>query len=268
MNTVRDIEPTRLVPAVQSACRILDLLAHGDGEAPSLSEIARDLELSKSSVHGLLTTLNAYGYVQRGADSRRYRLGAALVPLGRAAAGNLRAAALIGDRLAALAGEHRLTFAVAQVTEYGDAQVIDRAYPRSDIHVGVALGSRYGPFEGAIGKCLIAAMDEAEAKRLVHGADIPRHTGLTLAEPDALLADIDRVRALGWASSMGELKENHAVAAPLHGAGGDVELVLFAVGFPRQLDADAIAAIGAVLRETAAAIRAELGATVHERGRA
>jgi DNA-binding IclR family transcriptional regulator len=256
------------VPAVQSACRILGLLARGDGDAPTLSEIARDLELSKSSVHGLLATLNAYGYVQRGGDSRRYRLGPALVPLGRAAAGHLQAAALVGERLAALAGEHGLTFAVAQVTEYGDAQVIDRAYPRSDIHVGVGLGSRYGPFDGAIGKCLIAAMGEAEARRLVHAAEIPRHTGLTLAEPEALLADVDRVRALGWASSIGELKENHAVAAPLHGAGGDVELILFAVGFPRQLDADTIAAIGGLLRETAGAIRAELGATVHERGRA
>jgi DNA-binding IclR family transcriptional regulator len=273
MNRVLDIEQNHerrrgLVPAVQSACRILDLLARGDRDGRTLSEVARELELSKSSVHGLLATLTAYGYVQRSPDSRRYRLGAALVPLGRAAAGQLQAAALVSERLAALAGEHRLTFAVAQVTEYGDAQVIDRAYPLSDIHVGVTLGSRYGPFDGAIGKCLLAAMSEEAAERLVGDADIPRHTGRTIAEAGALLADVQGVRARGWAASIGELKANHAVAAPLHGPGGELELVLFAVGFPGQLEDDAIAAVGGVLRETARAIRVELGATVNEEGRA
>lgn len=273
LNDVRDVEQPDgrrrgLVPAVQSACRILDALGRGDHDGLTLSDVARTLDLSKSSVHGLLATLNAYGYVQRSPDSRRYRLGAALVPLGRAAAGQLRAAALVGERLAALAGEHGLTFAVAQVTEYGDAQTIDRAYPLTDIHVGVALGSRYGVFDGAIGKCLLADMRPADAERLVRGSDIPRHTDRTLVEAEGLLADIERVRARGWAASQGELKPNHAVAAPLHGAGGELELILFAVGFPAQLDERSIAAIGAVLRETAGAIRAGLGATDREQGRA
>lgn len=268
-NTVQSAEqqPRGMVPAVHSACRIVDALARTDREGATLSELGRRLGLSKSSLHGLLATLHAHGYVQRDPGSRRYRLGAALVTLGRAAAGQLRAAALVGQRLPALAGEHHLTFAVAQVTEYGDAQVIDRAYPVSAVHVGLALGSRYGVFDGAIGKCLLAAMSRSEAERLVRGVQIPRHTERTIADPEALLEEIARVREQGWGASEGELKENHAVAAPLFDAAGAAELIVFAVGFPGQLDAATIPAIGAVLRKTADAVREQLGASGGEHAR-
>jgi IclR family transcriptional regulator, acetate operon repressor len=257
---VEQPRPSSPVPSVAAACRILDALAAPGRDGATLSELARELELSKSSAHGLLRTLQAWGMVQRESESRRFRLGATLVALGQAAAGQLRAAPLVGERLAPLAGEHELTFAVAQVTGSGDAQIIDRAYPPSDVHVGVALGSRYGPFDGAIGKCLLAAMDPSAAAELVRSADIPRHTGRTLVKPDALLADIDRVRRQGWAVSAGELKDNHAVAAPMFDVHGDVELIVFAVGFPGQLPSRAMPRIGEILRETAHAVATALGA--------
>jgi len=224
----------------------------------TLSELVRDLGISKSSAHGMLRTLQAWGYVQRESESRRFRLGAALVSMGQAAASQLRPAALIGERLPVLAGEHQLTFGLAQVTE-GGAQVVDRAYPNTDVHVGITLGSHYGPFDGAIGKCLLAAMDPAVLEELVRGAEIPRHTEQTIVDPDALLAEVALVRERGWAASAGELKENQAVAAPLFGIDGELELVVFALGFPAQLPGDAIPAVGWLLRETVGAVQEDLG---------
>jgi IclR family acetate operon transcriptional repressor len=248
-----------LVPSVNAACRLLAALADSERAGETLSELARELDLSKSSAHNILKTLQAWGYVQRETDSRRFRLGAALVELGRAASSQLHATSLVRERLPVLAGEHGLTFAVAQVTGYGDAQVIDRSYPESNVHVGLTIGGRYGHFDGAIGKCLLAALDPDAAAEAVRSATIPRHTDRTIVDPDELLADIDAVRRRGWAASAGELKENRAVAAPLHNADGAAELILFAVGFPGQLDDSEIPSVGAVLRETARAIEIALG---------
>ncbi len=254
-----------LVPAVDSACRILNALVQAPPPGLTLTELAHDVGISKSTAHGLLATLRANGFVQREAGSRGYQLGGALVTLGAIAARQMRAAALLGERLPMLAGEHGLTFALAQVTGYGDAQVTNSAYPPSDVHVGLTLGSRYGVFDGAIGKCLLAALDPAEADQMIRASVIPHHTDLTIVEPEALVEEIEAVRARGWGASEGELKENHAVAATLCGSSGRAELILFALGFPGQLGSERIAAIGAVLREAITATLDTLGLGAHGR---
>ena len=142
---------------------------------------------------------------------------------------------------------------------FRSAQVVDRAYPNAGVHVGIALGSGYGPFDGAIGKCLLAALDPAAAAELVRATEIPRHTERTIVEPAALLTEVALVRERGWAASAGELKDNQAVAAPCFGASGELELVVFAIGFPAQLPDEAIPTVGALLRETVGAVQEDLG---------
>src|SRR5690606_26285870 len=84
--------PARLDPAggavsgVQSVDRALDVLEAlaGHGGAASLSEIAATTGLPYGTIHRLLRTLLARGYVRQESD-RRYALGGALVRLGGAA---------------------------------------------------------------------------------------------------------------------------------------------------------------------------------------
>src|SRR5215831_20698953 len=74
-----------MVPAVERSFRILDLLS--SSSAPlGTSEVARRLRLAKSTVHGLLRSLEAVGAVEQ--VHRRYRLGPAVDRL--AATGDLR----------------------------------------------------------------------------------------------------------------------------------------------------------------------------------
>jgi IclR family acetate operon transcriptional repressor len=247
------------VPAVTVACRILDALARPGIEGVTLTELARELELPKSTVHGQLATLQANGLVHRDDASRRVRLGAALISLGLAAGRQLRTTAIVSERLPALAGQEQVTFAVAQVTEPRLAIVVDRAYPAADVHIGLTLGSRYGVFDGAIGKCLLAGMAPEQAEQVVGAAEIPSHTERTIVDGSELLAEVARVRAQGWASSARELKENHALAAPLWNSGGELELVIVAVGFPSQLPEDRFPGVGDLLADTARSVEALVG---------
>jgi DNA-binding IclR family transcriptional regulator len=70
----------------------------------------------------------------------------------------------------------------------------------------------------------------------------------------AFLEDIETARRGGWASSAGEFKENHAVAAPLFGHTGELELIVFGVGFPAQLPRERFATLGGALAELARAV--------------
>jgi DNA-binding IclR family transcriptional regulator len=249
-----------LVPAVGSAIRILSELAEGDGDGVSQADLVRHTGISKSTMHNLLATLEHVGYVSRDSRSRRYHLGGALIPLGAAAAREVRALSFAVERLPALALEHELSMYVAQVAPEGDAQIIERAYPPQPVHVGMRIGTRFGYFDGAIGKCLLAALHPREAARTVRQHHIPAHTNRTLTDPHSLLEEVAVVRSQGWGASIEEYNSNIAVAAPLRGAEGQTEGVLVAVGFPSDLPAADAPRVGAALRDEAEAISAHAGA--------
>ena len=171
------------VPAVISAAKILrELRLRGD-ESASQADLVRATGLSKSSMHNLLSTLESERFVVRDGRDRRYRLGPALIALGATASGQMRLIELASERLAPLAAECELTFAIAQVIGNYEAVIIDRFYPPRGIHVGVRLGSDYGLYEGALGKCLLAGLPREEVETIVTNRSIPAYTEQTLDGP-------------------------------------------------------------------------------------
>src|ERR671934_187774 len=84
--------PTRISPgqgagkrstiqSVDRAARILEALASGPRRL-GVSELADRLGLTRPTVHGLLQTLQAHGFVEQDRDSDKYQLGAGLLQLG------------------------------------------------------------------------------------------------------------------------------------------------------------------------------------------
>src|ERR671934_64028 len=84
--------PTRISPgqgagkrstiqSVDRAARILKALASGPRRL-GVSELADRLGLTRPTVHGLLQTLQAHGFVEQDRDSDKYQLGAGLLQLG------------------------------------------------------------------------------------------------------------------------------------------------------------------------------------------
>jgi len=247
------------VPAVAGAIKVLKVLG-GPGDIGSTqADLAEATGMSKSTLHNLLWTLEAHEYVRRDPDSRRYRLGPALIPLGTAASRQVKLVRSALDLIAPMAEEHHLSFAVAQRTGEDEAQIIERFYPARDVHVGITVGSSYGPLDGALGKVMLAAMGQSRAARTIKGRKLPAHTEATITSPETMLEEVEEVRARGWATSQGELSENNAVAAGVRGQSGELELVLLVLGFPNQLDGDRIVEIGSLLRSTADAIMSEAG---------
>lgn len=247
------------VPAVVGAIKVLRELS-GSGEAGATqADLAAATRMSKSTLHNLLNTLEANEYVRRDNDTRRYRLGPALIPLGNAATRQVKLVRSTIDRIAPMAEANHLSFAVAQRTGEDEVQIIDRFYPARDVHVGITVGSTYGPLDGALGKVLLAAMDPERAARLIKARKLPAHTDATITSPADLIADIDEVRGRGWAASRGELNENNAVAAGIWTQSGELGLMLLVLGFANQLDNGRVEQIGELLRVTADTIMAEAG---------
>lgn len=245
------------VPAVVGAVRALDALAALDGEGATLSEIARAIERSKSTVFNLMATLEVEGLVVRDPATRRYHLGARLVPLGAAAAREGRPLASAAARAREIAAEEGVAVAVAQVVDGNTAQIVESATPAHGLHVGITIGDRYGVFDGAIGKSLLAGMPAADCDRLVRTAR--SRARANLIDPDGLLADVARVRERGWAASVGELDESTAVSASVRGPGGEPVLIIAALGFASQLPEERVAPMGERLVKATESVSLETG---------
>jgi DNA-binding IclR family transcriptional regulator len=246
------------------AVEVLDALAREGANGATLAELARSTGRAKSTLHNMLMTLEAEGFVGREPGGRRFRLGGRLVELRAAAARQTSAVGLVSSRLAMLAAEHELSFALAQRMGETECQVIEGVFPPRGIHVGITIGDRYGPFDGAFGKCLLAALPPQRLSRVLRRARIPAHTDRAITDADEMLAEIEAVRRRGWAASRQELNENNAVAATVFGADGAPVLLVAALGFASQLDEGAIPVVGSALRELTRAATRESGGRVPE----
>lgn len=249
------------VPAIVSAAKILRAL-HACGDRGAVqAELVRATGLSKSSMHNLLVTLEEEGFVMRDSRTREYRLGPALVTLGAAAAGQAGLIDLASERLAPLSAERSLSFAIAQPIDERQAVVVERFYPPEGVHVGIRLGSSFGLYDGALGKCLLAALPDDELEAALREKPIPAHTERTVTDPRKLREEVEQVRERGYAVSQQELNENNAVVAPVIGRGGRPGLFLLALGFNEQLGGERLREIGELLVGVAREISAAAGLT-------
>ncbi|MGD9694296.1 MAG: IclR family transcriptional regulator [Thermoleophilia bacterium] len=253
-------EPYR-VPAVVSAIRALEVLEGLNGTGASLSEIARRIDRSKSTVFNLLTTLESEGFLYRDPVSLWFHLGPRLIPLGAAAAREARPLAAAVAAARNLSAETGMSVAIVQALAEGTAQAVERATPPRGVHVGITVGDRYGIFDGAVGKALLAGMRAGDAEEAIRNGTPYRHTERTITDVDDLIEEITVVRRRGWASSVAELNENHAVSAPVFGPSGETLLILVVMAFPSQLPESQIPALGERLRRVADAVTVECGGT-------
>ncbi|MCW2878850.1 MAG: IclR family transcriptional regulator [Sphaerisporangium sp.] len=197
------------VQSVDRALDVLEALADQGGEA-GLSEIAARTGLPYGTIHRLLRSLLARGYVRQESD-RRYALGSALVRLGGAAERMVGVwAQSYLEKMVALSGE-TANLAVLE----GDfvVYVAQSASPRR-LRMFAEVGRRVLPHSTAVGKVLLA--DRADATAILTRTGLPRRTEHTITSIEAMLAELEKVRDQGYAMDFGEEELGvHCLAVPV-----------------------------------------------------
>ncbi|WP_051579678.1 IclR family transcriptional regulator [Pseudonocardia acaciae] len=166
------------------------------------AELARALELNRTVVHRLLSTLLRRGFVSRHAD--RYSPGAILVRMAERVQPGLRVAATpVMKDLARDIGET----VVLHVAEGEDAVVLHQVVATDNVvRVEHQIGSRHSLRLGASGRALLAFLDAPVATRVTEKADAP----------EALRRQLESVRELGYSLSHDELQDGvYGLAVPV-----------------------------------------------------
>jgi DNA-binding IclR family transcriptional regulator len=289
---------SRRSPPTQRVVALLDHIAAHPGERFGLSQLSRELEISKPTCLGIVTTLTEAGWLDCDLQTRSYGVGAALVAAGRLARGVVPGADAAERHLAELARRFASPCTASAVVGH---EIVVLSSVRGDGRTeGAMAGSRY-PFAPPVGlmyllwdddaaferwlrirPTLPVVLDHAHLRKVVAECRTRGYLVEGLTEVGArlhtLMAGVaaydlpDEVRGLvgEMVSTLGERvylgaelaargkHPTHLLAAPTYGRDGRQEMVL-TLYVGASISGAEIARRGRALMATAAAVTADVG---------
>lgn len=196
------------VQSVYRALQLLGVLADLGGRA-SLSDLAARTDLPLATIHRLMSTMRDEGYIRQEA-SRHYALGIQLVRLGESAE------RLVGDwvmpTLRMLVEETGETANMAMLDGYQAVYMAGVPSPHM-MRMFTEVGRRVGVHSTAVGKALVACLDDNTIMKMLHHGGMRPDTQYTITDPDEFLAHIREVRAQGFATDEQEAEPGVRCAA-------------------------------------------------------
>ncbi|MET9620616.1 IclR family transcriptional regulator [Streptomyces sp. NPDC006464] len=190
-------KPAAASGGVQSLERAFDLLermADAGGEV-GLSELSASSGLPLPTIHRLMRTLVACGYVRQ-QSNRRYALGPRLIRLGESASRLLGTWAR--PYLARLVEETGETANMALLD--GDEIVYVAQVPsKHSMRMFTEVGRRVLPHSTGVGKALLAYTPADEVRALLARTGMPAATEKTITTPEGFLDALAAVRDAGYA---------------------------------------------------------------------
>jgi len=198
--------------AVIRAVRLLKAVARSENGA-TLTELSTFLSLSPPTTHRILAALESEGLLTQDAGSKLYTLGASALTIGAHALHKSDLRALARPMLHRLAKEGGET-ASLEIPVEGEMLILDEVAGSQIIGARIEVGTRWPLYATSTGKALLASLSEEELE-LKLSKPRQRFTAATLVNTDALRADLENARSLGYASAEGELEAGYAAVGAI-----------------------------------------------------
>ncbi|MFD4413456.1 IclR family transcriptional regulator [Streptomyces sp. NPDC058246] len=224
-----------------------------------VGELARVLEMPKSSVQRALQTLNEAGWIRpaRG-EITRWVVTTKALDVGRHASGDL---GLRDAAVPVMEDLRRRTEETIHLTvpEGNKMVLIERLETAKPVRTSMALGHALPLHASANGKAVLANSSAEVIERLL-AEGLPRYTDTTVTDPARLLAELDNARAQGYATNHGEWRSDvGSVAAAVMG-GIEEPVASLSVNVPMsRLTDESQSFFGALVSEAAKTLSARLG---------
>ena len=251
-------ESAATIPGTRAVERVLSLLRAFPENGPkrSLTELAAEAGLNKSTAHRMLAVLEREGFVVRSPESGAFQLGPEMIVLGSRAlrAFDVREAARPElEALAEITGEDVTLESLvgAQVL------ILDEARGRSLLGLDSSIGTRWPAHATATGKVLNAF---SAAPMTEPPGGLQPITDHTITSWSQWTAALSRVREQGYATNIEELEYGYvSVAAPVYDREGRTTVSLSIGGSVHRVTGDRIPALAASVRQAAARLSNRLG---------
>lgn len=201
-----------------------------------VSELSRELGISKSSVHRILATLTDEGMLEQDPETGRYRLGLAMYDLAAAVPSqrDLHEAVLLPmTELRNRTGE------TVQVGVLDGIHVvyIERLDSPNTLRLFTDIGRRNELHCTGTGKALLAYLPSDRRARILAGLSMTKRTAFTITSTRRFEQELDKIRIQGFAENRHESEVGVvSVAAPIRDTAGMTIAAISVAGPAERMD--------------------------------
>ena len=229
-----------------------------------VSELGREVGLSRSTTHRYVATLATLGYLQQDVATRKYRLGPRVLDLGFSAIHSMELREISAPHLQQLSDETGFTVNMG-VLDGTDVVYVERCRSlrvgQRAIDLNLHVGSRLPAYCTSMGKILLAYLPAHTRDALLDQMELRQRGPNTLTARRALVAELERVRRDGLAINNEELAYGlRSIAAPVLSQSGETAAAINLAVHSSMVSMDELVErLSGPLRRTAAEISARIG---------
>lgn len=188
--------PPGSIKSADRALSIIDLVARR--RVLRFADIVEDLELPRSSAHGLVGTLLSHGWLEHDPATHTYRLGLRAWFIGQQYDGHQDIARIAKPYMDALRDEFQETVQLARLDGVENVYIAISESERP-MRLASSVGMRLHSHATGIGKALLAQLDPSDAEDRLSRVALPSFTPSTVTDVPALLSHLENVRREGYA---------------------------------------------------------------------
>jgi len=189
-------------PVIKKTFEVMSLIV--DSNKPlGVTEVARSLSLSKSTVFGILKALQDMGFIVKSKATKRYTIGQELFKLSKKV--------LQGGELTSIARPflEKLMETVDEtiflcVREDSVVKVLDTIETRKKLKISSPVGTRLPITASVFCKAFLAPMENDEIRDFLKVKGLPKYTANSITDIDRFIDEIEITREQGYSLDLEE----------------------------------------------------------------
>lgn len=225
------------IKSIVKAARVINMLADA-GEPLSLAQMAANMAISKSTLHGIISTLVDMKFVVQEQHSMRYWLGTRLFEIGNAISSQWNVRKIAYPFIQQIVAEVGETVHMAILDDY-EVLYINKQESTSSIRIVTDIGVKLPAHSTGLGKALLSGKSNFELQYMVKNKGLPKHTEFTITDFESLCKEMELIRSRGYATDEQEFVEGlRCVAVPVFDHSGEIIAALSVSGPVSRMNDD------------------------------
>ena len=246
------------VQSINRSLQILEAIANHN-RGLTIAELVEELKLNKSTIHRILQTFVAWGYIVKDEKTKRYRLGMKVIDLSYQYLGGLE---LKTEALPFMEILQQQTGQFAHLALLvGDEVVyLEKLGPHTHPRMYSQIGKKADIHCSGLGKIIFANLNRASQESMLKKMDFHYVTDRTICTVEEFLREIERSKLRGYAIDDEENEPGmRCVAAPIFDYTGKVTAAVSTSGYINSFTPQLIEKYAEYTKACAAGISAQMG---------
>lgn len=226
------------IQSIERAINILNYIATHNNDV-RLIDISKDLNLNKSTLHGIISTLEQFGYINQNQISSRYSLGNSLFHLGKVYEETLSIKKIVNPYLNELVNEYDETVHLA-ILSNSKVLYIDKVESNHALRMTSRVGMEDPLHATAVGKAMLANIPKHSLENILYNIELTQLTDFTQTDRNKLIEELNTIKQQGFSVDLEELERGlNCIAVPImdysNQAIASISIVIPSVRFQKDI---------------------------------